>query len=458
MPNSKKTTTLFAVGLMLFSMFFGAGNLIFPPMLGIDSGEHFTPAMIGFLLTGVLMPVVTVIAVAVSGSGVRDLASRAGMVFGVVFSIVAYLSIGPFYALPRAAAIGYELGLDSTFGLSGGTWRLVCTAIFFGLAFAIVMCPGKVADTLGKVLTPILLILLAALCIVAIRSMDNPPAPATAEYAANPLGAGILQGYFTMDSIAALAFAIIVVSSFGAVGITDHKEVVKLTSAAAVAAGTFLLLVYVGLGILGTRMPDKETFTDGASVLSTASQLTLGDTGNMIFAGVVLLACLTTAVGLIAACASFFAELVPTVSYRVWAVAFTIIGFVIANLGLERILSMSGPIIGLIYPSAIALVLLSLFHLVVPRLRLPLAYRTAVYVALAFSVLDLLVAHGVLGSAASALSAIPLFAEGLGWLVPTLIATAIAFAADVARGKQRSEKLISGDIDESLHTDVTTAA
>lgn len=456
--SGKKTwPTVAAVGLMLFSMFFGAGNLIFPPILGVQSGDHFVPAIIGFLLTGVLLPVLTVIAVAISGSGVKDLASRAGALFGVIFSVVAYLSIGSFYAMPRAAAIGYELGVESTLDLSGGGWRLLFTGIFFAVAFAIVLFPGKVADTLGKVLTPVLLVLLAVLAIVAINKMNSPHIPATEEYESNPLVAGILQGYFTMDSIAALAFAIIVVSSFGAQGITEHKRVVKLTAVAAGVAGVFLLLVYVALGVMGTRMPDKESYADGAELLSAASTLSLGTVGDVVFSGVVLLACLTTAVGLIAASASFFAELVPKISYRVWAIAFTLIGLVIANLGLEKILSLSGPIIGLIYPPAIALIAVTVFHLFVPRREIPFTYRTAVYVALIFSTLDLLHELSLpMDGLRSALSHIPLFSDGLGWLIPTAIAAAVAFIFDVSRGKKRKEALVSGEIDETLQSEVST--
>lgn len=440
---------------MLFSMFFGAGNLIFPPMLGVESGESFIPAMAGFLLTGVLFPVITVIAVAISGSGVRDLASRAGAVFGVVFSVVAYLSIGSFYAMPRAAAIGYELGVESTFGLSGGWWRLLCTTIFFGISFAIVMFPGQVADALGKVLTPILLILLGVLSFVAIRSLNNPPAPTADKYQGNPFVAGILEGYFTMDSIAALAFAIIVVSTFGSQGMTRHRHVVKLTAISAGVAGAFLLFVYIALGVMGTLMPDKGSYSDGAAILSTASKMTLGTTGDMVFSGVVLLACLTTAVGLIAASAAFFNELLPGIAYRTWAIVFTLIGLGVANLGLERILSFSGPVIGLIYPAAIALIATSLFHLFVRNHHIPLTYRTAVTVALMFSTIDLLLSTGVLPeSVGGALSWIPLFEDGLGWLIPTILLSGIAFAVDMNRDKKRSEPLVSGHIDESLHTDV----
>ncbi|WOH94149.1 branched-chain amino acid transport system II carrier protein [Corynebacterium urealyticum] len=433
--TAKPAASIFAVGLMLFSMFFGAGNLIFPPMLGIESGENFTPAIIGFILTGVLLPTITIIAVAISGAGVRQLASRAGAAFGLVFSIAAYLSIGSFYAMPRAAAIGYELGIESTFGLSGQAWRLVTTAIFFTVAFAIVLFPGKVADTLGNFLTPLLLALIAILAVLGFMKLNGEPAAATGEYASSPLTAGILEGYFTMDSIAAMAFAIIVVSSFNAHGIKERKTVVKYSSIAAVLAGFFLLIVYLALGVMGTKMPDKGQYSDGAAVLSQASKLSLGTAGDMVFSGVVLLACLTTAVGLIAASASFFHELVPAISYRWWSVVFTLIGFTVANLGLEKILSFSGPIIGLIYPPAIALIAVTFTQLAVRGRPIPLTYRAAVAVALVFSIIDLL--SDLLGEAmdgiTGALSVIPLYPEGLGWVLPTIVVGAIALVVDLSR-------------------------
>lgn len=433
--TAKPAASIFAVGLMLFSMFFGAGNLIFPPMLGIESGENFTPAIIGFILTGVLLPTITIIAVAISGAGVRQLASRAGAVFGLVFSIAAYLSIGSFYAMPRAAAIGYELGLESTFGLSGQMWRLVTTAVFFAVAFAIVLFPGKVADTLGNYLTPLLLALIAILAVLGFMKLNGEPAAASGEYASSPLTAGILEGYFTMDSIAAMAFAIIVVSSFNAHGVTERKTVVKYSSISAVLAGFFLLIVYLALGVMGTKMPDKGQYSDGAAVLSQASKLSLGTAGDMVFSGVVLLACLTTAVGLIAASASFFHELVPAISYRWWSVVFTLIGFTVANLGLEKILSFSGPIIGLIYPPAIALIAVTFTQLAVRGRPIPLTYRAAVAVALVFSIIDLLseLLGETMDGITGALSVIPLYPEGLGWVLPTIIVGAIALVVDLSR-------------------------
>lgn len=430
----KTTGTVVAVGLMLFSMFFGAGNLIFPPMLGVESGEHFTPAMIGFLLTGVLMPVLTVIAIAISGTGVRDLASRAGAVFGLIFSIVAYLSIGALYAVPRAAAIGYELGIESTFDLTGGWWRLAGTFAFFLVCYLLTLWPGKVVDTLGKALTPILLILLAVLAVVGLQKLHDPSIPATEAYSSNPLVNGISQGYFTMDSIGALAFALIVVSSFSQKGETDHKRIVKLSGIAAFTAGFFLMMVYLGLGLVGARMPDKETYSDGAAILSSAAHLTMGETGEIVFSLIVLLACITTVVGLTAATSTFFHELVPAISYRWWATILTLVGLAIANLGLEKILSVSGPVIGLIYPPAIVLITLSYVHLLCRQHKLVFSYRIGVAVAFVFSFIDFLAALNVpVEPLQNALSWVPLMDAGMGWLLPTIVFTAIGLAIDLSR-------------------------
>ncbi|AHI02509.1 branched-chain amino acid ABC transporter [Corynebacterium falsenii DSM 44353] len=419
---------------MLFSMFFGAGNLIFPPMLGLEAGTNFWPAIIGFLATGVLLPILTVIAVAISGSGVRDLAARAGSLFGLIFSLVVYLSIGAFYGVPRAAAIGYELGVESTFHLDGPWWRLVGTGVFFAVAFALTLWPGKVVDTVGRILTPALLILLVVLAVSAFRNLHTPMPQPAEKFADGPFVAGILQGYFTMDSIAALAFALIVVTSFSNRGVTSHRSVVRVTILASAIAGFFLLLVYLGLGYVGTAMPQDRDYSDGAALLSHAAELTMGTTGEAVFSLIVLLACLTTVIGLTASTSSFFHELVPQISYRWWALILAVVGLLLANLGLERILAVSGSIIGLIYPPAIALIAMTFVHLLRRDIEMPLAYRTAVTVAFAFSVLDLAASLGApVGSLLDALSWIPLLSQGMGWLVPTIVLTAIAVVIDIRR-------------------------
>ncbi|RRQ08077.1 branched-chain amino acid transport system II carrier protein [Corynebacterium bovis] len=440
-PRTPRATHVVAVGLMLFSMFFGAGNLIFPSMLGAEAGPDLIPAITGFVITGVLLPVVAVIAVAISGSGVLDLASRAGRVFGVVFSVVAYLSIGSLYAMPRAASTAYTLSVETTLDLHGEWPRLLFSLVFFGVSLALVLVPGTVADSLGKYLTPALLVLIAVLVVVGFTRLHDPAVASSAKYADSPLVTGVLEGYFTMDSVAALAFAIVVVTSFGARGVTDHRTVVRATAVSTLIAGACLLLVYVSLAVLGTKMPDKTSFSDGAELLSRASELTLGDAGAWVFAAVVLLACLTTAVGLITASASFFHELLPRLSYRAWCVVFTVTGLAVANLGLQRILAVSGPVIGFIYPVAITLILLTVFHMTVGTLRIPVTYRAAVTVAVLFSLLDLGRSLGGL-----VIGWIPLFADGLGWLVPTLVAGAVGYAVD-RRRSLHDEALVGGDVE-----------
>lgn len=428
------TSRLFAIGLMLFSMFFGAGNLIFPPMLGVETGEKFVPAMVGFALTAVALPVITVVAVSMTGTGVRSVASRVSPWFGLVFSVLVYMSIGSFYGVPRAGAIAYELGLESTFDLSGTGWRMLGTGVFFFAAYLIAMRPGRVVDTLGKVLTPALLLCCAVLCIRGVMVLNDPPAPATDTFRDSPLTAGVLQGYFTMDSIAALAFAIIVVQSLRGSGVTADKGVTRATTRAGFIAGSLLMLVYVGLGLLGRNMPNKDQYSDGAHLLSDASRMVLGTTGDFIFSSVVLLACLTTVVGLLAAMGEFFNDLLPGVSYRVWVTAYAIIGMLAANLGLERILSLAAPLIGILYPPTIALTAITLLCGALHR-KLPWTYKFAVYTALVLAILDIGTGF-VLTDLRSTLDMLPMFEDGLGWILPTVILGAVGLLIDVTTTKR----------------------
>lgn len=284
-----------------------------------------------------------------------------------------------------------------------------------------------------------MLVLLTLLVAISFFDLHEATVPANEDYSHSPFLAGISEGYFTMDSVAALAFAIIVVSAFSTRGVTNHRSIIKFTAVAGAIAGFFLTLVYLGLGYVGTVMPDKENYEDGADLLSGAAHLTLGTSGEALFSLIVLLACLTTVVGLTTATSSFFHDLVPAVSYRWWATILTVVGLLLANLGLTKILAVSGPIIGLIYPPAIALIAMAFAHLPKRHIQFPLAYRTAVAVAFAFSLVDLLsglnVGHltGTVQWFSDRLAWIPLMTDGLGWLLPTIILTAIAYAVDVSR-------------------------
>ena len=432
--RSSSTAVLIATALTLFSMFFGAGNLIFPPIMGASAGTNFAPAMVGFLIGSVALPVISIITIALSGTDMRDLVSRAGSAFGLVFSVLVYLSIGAFYALPRTAAVSFSTAVVPIIGTKSLVASVVFCLVFFGVAFYLCWNPGNIIDSLGKVLTPILLgllVLLVFLCLASLPASHDAP---TGEYASTPLAAGLLEGYMTMDSIAALAFGIIVVTSLGHTGGGIGAKVVRRTSTAAIIAGALLAVVYVGLGLVGHVIPNAQSYTDGATLLADAAQMTMGWPGQIVFGLIVLTACMTTAVGLIAATSEFFHRLVPAIPYRTWMIIFTIISFVLASAGLNSVLTIAVPIITFLYPIAIAVILITItshpLRLATPALW---TFRLGTWVAAAWSALTTLAQVGVAADAINAaLAWSPLQALQLGWILPTVVAAAIGACIDAA--------------------------
>ena len=432
--RSSSTAVLIATSLTLFSMFFGAGNLIFPPIMGASAGTNFGPAMIGFLIGGVALPIISIITIALSGTDMRDLVSRAGKPFGIVFSVMVYLSIGAFYALPRTGAVSFSTAVAPLIGTKSLTASIIFSFIFFGIAFYLCWNPGKIIDNLGKILTPVLLgllVLLVFLCLASLPASHDAP---TGEYSSTPLAAGLLEGYMTMDSIAALAFGIIVVTSLGHTGGGIGAKVVRRTSMAAIIAGFLLALVYVGLGLIGHVIPNAQSYSDGATLLADAAQMTMGWPGQIVFGVIVLTACMTTAVGLIAATSEFFHRLLPAISYRTWMIVFTIISFVLASAGLSSVLAIAVPIITFLYPIAITIVFLTVathpLRLATPALW---SFRLGTWMTAAWSAATTLAHVGVYTEHIdSVLMWSPLQSIQLGWIVPMLIAAIIGVCIDVA--------------------------
>lgn len=428
---------ILVAALMLFSMFFGAGNLIFPPMLGASSGEAFTPAILGFLTTGVLLPVLAILAIAVTGRDLEDLASRGGRIFGVVFTVLVYLSIGAFYALPRTAAVSYETAIQPSFGFDSLAPSAVFCGLFFLVALLLAFDPSGIVDRLGKLLTPALLILLAVLIVLSVISLSAPTPSPMPDYASGAYVSGFLEGYNTMDSLAALAFGIIVVASLRSKGVADGPRLVRGVGLSGLLAGVFLAAVYIGLGVVGLRMPEGQSHADGASILNEAAATVLGGPGALVFGLIVILACLTTAVGLIGATSEYFAKIVPALSYRVWAVIFSAIAFLVSIMGLQTVLAIAGPIVGFLYPAGITLILLTLIEPLTRR-RLDLTFKLALIVAIVWAALMTLSSLGVAAGAIEALIGwAPLHGQGLGWVVPTVATAIIGVIIDLLRGAPR---------------------
>lgn len=424
-------STIIVVGLMLFAMFFGAGNLIFPPQLGIEAGTAYGPAMAGFLTTAVLLPALAVVAVSVSGSGIVDIASRTGRVFGLVFSVAVYLSIGALYAIPRTANVAFETGVAGVAGTSSGWALFAFTAAFFAVSLWLSLRPGGIVDSLGRWLTPALLVLIVALVVVGSIVLTAEPGAPTEKWAGSPYATGFLEGYLTMDSLAALVFGIVVIDSLRSRGIDRQRQVVTSSILAGVIAVILLGLVYLGLGQLGQGIGGE--YTNGALLLSDASTRSFGTAGAWVFALIVLLACLTTAVGLITSTAAFFSSLTPRIGFRAWAVGFTLAGLVMSNLGLEAIIDIAIPLNVFLYPMAVALVFLTLLQAALP-FKLTWSYRVPVAVAGVFALVDLGRTLDVdPASAVPALANLPLYEQSLAWVIPAAVVLAVCLVVDYGK-------------------------
>ncbi|MBN9644215.1 branched-chain amino acid transport system II carrier protein [Corynebacterium mendelii] len=428
-PTIAASVTIAA--LMLFSMFFGAGNLIFPPMLGAEAGTSFAPAITGFLLAGVALPVISVIAVAITGNDIYDLAHRGGKIFGLMFPVLVYLAIGAFYALPRTAVVSFSTAVTPITGYDSTTAAVIFAAVYFAIALALAFDPSGLVDKLGKYLTPCLLALLVVLVVLSMVNLPGNPGEVSGVYTDHPMSAGLIKGYMTMDSLAALAFGIMIVSSLRYKGVPNGPVLVRGVGAAAIIAGALLAVIYVGLGMIGQKVDNPGAFPDGAALLTHAAQTTMGTPGMIVFGLIVLLACLSTAAGLIGATSEFFHRIVPSVSYRTWAVVFALISLGVSTLGLQQVLAIAGPIIGFLYPAAITLVFLTLIEPVFRR-KLYWAFRIALFVAVVWSALmtalSLDIAPGIISPI---IDWSPAHEQDLGWVVPSLVGAAAGYVLDL---------------------------
>ena len=422
-----KGRDLLLIGFTLFSMFFGAGNLIFPPFLGAQAGTATWPAMAGFALSAIGFPVLGVVAVARAG-GLRELAGRVSPGFAFVFTLLIYLSIGPGLAIPRTASTSFEMAVPPFLGAGQAgllpVLQLVYSLVFFGAALLLALRPEKLTDRLGKILCPCLLLLIVVLfaaCVVHPPGWYGPPA---AEYAAHAPVQGFVGGYQTMDTMAALAFGIIIALNIRARGVEGEGGVVRGTVKAGAIAGALLLAVYSMLSHVGAlssgALPGSS---NGAEVLTRVVRVLFGPVGSVLLAAIFFIACFNVCVGLISSCGEFFHSVFPRLSYRAWAVMFAAVSMLIANLGLNLILQVSVPVLGAIYPVAIVLIVLSFFQKWIGSDRW--TYPVTIAVTAVFSVLLALVELKV---PVPLVGSLPLAGLGLGWVLPAVAGAAVGIA------------------------------
>ncbi|MBD0784831.1 branched-chain amino acid transport system II carrier protein [Vibrio sp. Y2-5] len=414
MKQTLKLTDIIALGFMLFAFFLGAGNIIFPPLAGQLAGDHLLPAMTGFLLTAVGLPLVTIIAIAISGGSWEHLTKHLPAKASLVMAALIFIIIGPAFAAPRTGLVAYEMAIKPLFADLNLT---LFSILFFAVAMFFSWSQGKLIDVIGKVLTPALFIGLIVLALGVFIDPQGQMLAAQGEYATQPLTKGFLEGYNTMDTFGALMFGILIVDALRAKGITEDKATTKYLISAAVIAATGLAFVYISLFYLGATSASVAVGADnGGVVLSQYVIALFGDKGQLVLSVIVLLACLTTAIGLVSACSDFFSTHTP-ISYKAWVVINGVACAVVANVGLAQLIALSVPVLFALYPVAIALVALTFIR---SKLANPqAAYRLVILVSLLFALID---AAKVSGLDVSFFNFLPLFEIGMGWLLPTVAA------------------------------------
>lgn len=414
---SPKATLM--VGATLFSMFFGAGNLILPPLLGVQAGTATLPATIGFFITGVGLPVLGIVAVALAGT-VRELADRVHPVFSRVFVAAVYLAIGPCLAIPRTSSTAFEmLAPLLPAGISVEVARLIFSVAFFALSFALAMHPGRLTRLLGRVTGPALILLIVGVVVPSLVSLaagqvQAAPAP-VAPYDANAAVQGFLTGYQTMDLLASLTFGLVIATNIRNLGVTDTGGVMREVCRAGVIAGVLMMAIYGGLAVVGFDLSAALAgATNGAEVITASATMHYGVLGTAVVAAIFLLACLNVCTGLISCCGTYFAEELPRVPYRVWAIGFAAFSCVISNFGLDAILAFSVPLLNALYPVAIVLVIGGMAHRVLDAY--PLTWPVTVgFVGVSSVVVSLRDAFAP--GTRVIFDALPFADMGLGWVL-----------------------------------------
>lgn len=405
----KSTKDSLVVGFALFSMFFGAGNLIFPAFLGNTIGSKYLFGIIGFIITGVGVPLLAIIACSKGDGTFKTLSSKIGPKFSVIFTAILFISVGPMLAIPRTAATTYELSIAPFFSNISPFFAMT---IYFIINLFFVLRKTSIIDTIGKYLTPALMILLFVLIA---KGLLIPIGDISETNATNVFSTSLLEGYQTMDAIAALLFAGIITTSLKSKGY-ENKDMSKMILKSSLVAVLGLAFVYGGLTYIGAQTVNLASSDIGKTgLLILISKNILGSIGPIIIGIAMGLACLTTSIGLLTAGANFFDKISKgKLPFKFNAILISIISLVLATLGVDKIIILSVPILNILYPVSITLIATTILSKYINNIR---AMRIGVYTSLAFGIIFAI--PGV------NLSFIPLASIGFGWLIPTVISIII---------------------------------
>ncbi len=422
--------------MMLFGLFFGAGNLIFPVFLGQQAGHHVWTAVIGLLLTGIGLPLLGVAGIGLTRSeGVFDLATKVNRPFAYVFTILLYLTIGPFFALPRLATTSFQIGL-APFTSQGAQPAVLAifSVIFFFTAWWLARNPGKLMVYVGKWLTPTFLILLGILLLAAfIKPMGGFAAAARGTYITEPILSGFTEGYNTMDALASLAFGIVIINSIRALGVTEPGQIARDVIKGGTISIVLMGLIYTLLALMGTMSVGQfSPAANGGITLAQVAAHYFGTFGNALLALIVIIACLKTAIGLISAFGDTLHEMFPRVPYAALIAAASILPCLFANVGLTKLITYSTPVLMFLYPLAIVLIFLAVLSPILGTSRWLFGTSTLITLIPAiFSAVAALPANlqqtGWGHAIVSLNNRLPFAAAGFSWVVPALLAIALGW-------------------------------
>ena len=430
----------------LFGMFFGAGNLIFPVHLGQMAGRNALPAIIGFIITAVGIPILGVAAIGITHSdGLQTLSGKVGKGYGIFFTCLLYLTIGPLFAIPRCATVSFTTGITPLLGADSPErlYLLLFSAVFFAFVLFFSLRPGKITVWIGKIINPLFLFFFAVLMLAALL------APGAAVSAVEPVEAyrsdaffpALIEGYGTMDAIAGLAFGIVVIDVIRRMGVDNDDAIAEDVLSSGLLTGALMALIYVVSIVVGAQSRGLfELSENGGIALTQIAGHYLGGVGLFILAFTITFACLKTSIGLVTACAETFSKMTNgKISYRSWAILFTVFSFAVSNIGLSAIIEYSIPMLMLIYPPAIALILLAFLGKFFAHDRtVYITTMTGTWAAAIFDCMKTLpapvqAALHLDAPIAFAAAHLPLFDKNLGWLLPAVIGFAAGMAIRAVR-------------------------
>ena len=428
----KETVTLTS---MLFGMFFGAGNLIFPAMLGINAGSSIWSAFWGVFVTAVGIPMLAVVALGLSRSeGVVELSGRVSKGYSLFFCTLLYLTIGPLFAIPRCASTAFSVGAVKLLpGGHEGLFLALFSLAFFAATLCFSLKPGGIMTWIGKWLNPVFLLFLAVLVIAAllkpITGVSSVTPAAGYETGSSAFFRGFLEGYNTLDALAGLAFGIVVIDVVRSHGVTQPGDVARNTAKAGIFSCLFMGFIYLFITLISTQSaPICASAANGGEVLGLIADHYFSAAGSVLLTAIVTFACLKTAIGLVTSCSKAFVDMFPNgPGYNQWAVIFSVVSFGIANFGLSSIVAWCVPVLMFLYPLAITLVLLALFGKCFGNRRTVYVWTTAfTLVAAVFDMVgavsgmvpDNALLSGLTGFAGKVL---PLYSLGLGWVCPAAV-------------------------------------